>query len=341
MGAPDGSHALGAGHPRPAARPERNIMHRFIIRQLAPMAVIGSLLLPSIALGQSIKVTLLGTGCPRPVMNRFGASTLVQAGSQTLLIDAGRGALQRLTQAQVGWQDVTGVLFTHLHSDHVVGFPDLFLTGWLLDPGRSVPLPVWGPAGTTAMMSHLTEAFQEDIEVRSINERANPAGAVLQAKDIGEGIVFEADGVRVTAFAVDHAPMKAALGYRIDYAGRSVVLSGDTRVSENLIRHAAGTDLLIHEVIVPETLRRTGVPPDRLPAIVSYHTTPEQAGQVFARVRPRLAVYSHVCPPTATEEDLGGATRRSYDGRFELGEDLMVIDVGEQVTVHRPPRAPR
>ena len=313
----------------------------FLIRHSAKILVLGSLLFPAIAPGQSIKVTLLGTGCPRPVMNRFGASTLIQAGSQTLLIDAGRGALQRLTQVKVGWQDVTGVLLTHLHSDHVVGFPDLYLTGWLIDPGRSVPLPVWGPTGTTEMMSHITRAFVEDIRVRKINERANPAGAVIQAKDIGDGIVFETDGVRVTAFEVDHAPIKSALGYRIDYAGRSVVLSGDTRVSENLMRHAAGTDLLIHEVLVPETLRRTGVPPDRIPGIVAYHTTPEQAGELFARVRPRLAVYSHVCPPTATEADLRGATRKTYDGPFELGEDLMVIDVGEQVTVHRPTRSPQ
>jgi ribonuclease Z len=238
----------------------------------------------------------------------------------------------------VRWQDVAGVLLTHLHSDHVVGFPDVFLTGWLIDPGRSIPLPVWGPEGTEDMMSHLTKAFAEDIRVRMINEGANPAGAVIQAKDISDGLAFEADGVRVTAFQVDHAPIRSALGYRIDFAGRSVVLSGDTRVSENLMRHAAGTDVLIHEVLVPEALRRSGVPPDRLPGIVAYHTTPEQAGEVFARVRPRLAVYSHVCPPSATEADLRDATRRAYQGPFELGEDLMVIEVGEQVSVQRPAR---
>lgn len=304
------------------------------------IAVVAALSLPPAAAGQTIKVTLLGTGCPRPVMNRFGASTLIQAGNQTLLVDAGRGAVQRLMQVSVPWPQVTGVLFTHLHSDHVVGFPDLFLTGWLMDPGRRVPLPVWGPEGTTEMMSHITAAFVEDIRVRTINERANPAGAVIQARDVRDGVILDADGVRVTAFEVDHAPIKSALGYRIDYGGRSVVLSGDTRVSENLIRHAAGTDLLVHEVLVPDALRRSGVPPDRLPAIVAYHTTPEQAGEVFARVRPRLAVYSHVCPPNATVEDIRGATRKSYGGDLELGEDLMVIEVGERITVQRPARIP-
>jgi ribonuclease Z len=189
------------------------------------------------------------------------------------------------------------------------------------------------------MMSNLAQAYANDIQYRTINEQASPNGAVLQAKDIYNGVVFEVDGVRVTAFEVDHAPVKPALGYRVDYAGRSVVLSGDTRVSENLVRHAAGTDLLIHEVIVPEALRRVGVPPSHLQGIVAYHTTPEQAGDVFARVRPRLAVYSHVCPPMAEEAEVLGPTRKTYQGPLELGEDLMIIEVGEKITVQRPARS--
>src|SRR5438477_5506336 len=117
--------------------------------------------IPAVAQGQEIKVTLLGTGCPPPVMHRFGPSTLVEAGGQKLLFDAGRGALQRLTQLRVRWQDVRGVFLTHLHSDHVVGFPDLWLTGWLV--GRDHPLLVWGPRGTVKMMSHLDEAYEYDI----------------------------------------------------------------------------------------------------------------------------------------------------------------------------------
>jgi len=97
------------------------------------------------AQGPQVRVTLLGTGCPPAVINRFGPSTLVEAGQQKFLFDAGRGALQRLVELGVQWQDVQGVFFTHLHSDHVVGFPDLWLTGWLIVPSRTVPLQVWGP----------------------------------------------------------------------------------------------------------------------------------------------------------------------------------------------------
>jgi ribonuclease Z len=296
---------------------------------------------PVLAEGQEIKVTLLGTGCPPAVMNRFGPSTLVEAGRQKLLFDAGRGALQRLVELGVHWQDVRGVFLTHLHSDHVVGFPDAWLTGWLIVPGRNVPLSVWGPRGTEQMMSHLEQAFEYDVRIRVANDGASADGAMILAQDIGEGVAYDRDGVKVTAFEVDHAPVKPALGYRIDYAGRSVVLSGDTRFSENLIRHAQGVDVLVHEVFVPATLQRAGVPPERAKNIVDYHTTPERAGEVFARTKPRLAVYSHVCMPTALEQDIVPPTRKTYSGPLELGEDLMVIEVGDEIKVRRPVAASR
>ena len=294
---------------------------------------------PVAAQGPAIRVTLLGTGCPPPVMNRLGPSTLVEAGDQKLLFDAGRGALQRLTQLKVRWQDVGGLFLTHLHSDHVVGFPDLWLTGWLIVPGRDVPLQVWGPRGTSRMMSHLKQAYDYDIRIRLQNDGAARAGIELRVTDIHEGVVYDKGGVKVTAFEVDHAPVKPAFGYRIDYAGRSVVLSGDTRVSDNLIRHAQGVDVLVHEVFVPETLQRMGVPPKRAKNIIAYHTTPEQAGQVFTRAKPKLAVYSHICLPHATDQELLSPTRKTYAGPLELGEDLMTIEVGEKIEVRRPGRS--
>ena len=155
------------------------------------LALIIAVFAPVAAQGQRIRVTLLGTGCPPPVMSRFGPSTLVEAGDQKLLFDAGRGALQRLTQLKVRWQDVNGVFLTHLHSDHVVGFPDLWLTGWLIAPGRSVPLQVWGPQGTGKMMSHLKQAYEYDIGVRLQNDHAATEGIVLVVKDISEGVVYD------------------------------------------------------------------------------------------------------------------------------------------------------
>jgi ribonuclease Z len=152
-------------------------------------------------------------------------------------------------------------------------------------------------------------------------------------------VVYEKSAVKITAFEVDHTPIKPAFGYRIDHAGRSVVLSGDTRVSDNLIRHAQGVDLLVHEVASPETFQRAGVRPERAKSIVAHHVTPEQAGEVFSRTKPKLAVYSHIVLGTATEQDLVPPTRKTYSGPLEVGEDLMVITVGEKVEVRRPGRA--
>lgn len=305
-----------------------NLKRSWLVFVLAACAWIG-------AWAQDIKVTLLGTGTPSPVMHRFGASILVEAGGNKFLFDAGRGALQRLTQAGVRWREVRGVFLTHLHSDHVVGFPDLWLTGWLVSE-RTTPLNVWGPKGTKKMMSHLEQAYEYDIKIRILDNLAAPAGALIVAEDIAEGFVYEKDGVRVTVFNVDHAPIEPAFGYRIDYAGRSVVLSGDTRPSANLIRNAQGVDLLVHEVTVPETYRRAGVAPELAKTIIDHHTTPEQAGEVFSKTKPRLAVFSHIARPSATEQDILPPTRNTYAGPVEVGEDLMVIEVGEKITVRRP-----
>lgn len=298
-----------------------------------------TVLAPTVASAQEIKVTLLGTGTPVPAMNRFGPSILVEAAGQKFLFDAGRGALQRLTQLRVRWQDVDGLFLTHLHSDHVVGFPDLWLTGWLVGPGRDRPLHVWGPRGTKTMMSHLEQAYDFDIRMRLYDDRAAPDGVVILAEDFTEGVVFEKGGLRITAIEVDHSPVRPAFGFRVDYGGRSVVLSGDTRVSPNLIRHAQGVDLLIHEVASPESFQRAGTRPERAKSVIEHHVTPEQAGEVFAKTKPRLAVYSHIVQPDAGEQDLIPPTRRSYSGPVEVGEDLMVVVVGEKIEVRRPTRS--
>jgi ribonuclease Z len=285
--------------------------------------------------GQKIKVTLLGTGCPTPVMNRFGPSILVEAGDQKLIFDVGRGALLRLTQIKVRPKDIQGVFFTHLHSDHLIGFPDLWLTGWV-NGRRERAVQVWGPKGTVKMMSYLEQAFEYDIRIRLYDDNAPPEGVVIEAQDISEGVVYEKNGVKVTAFDVDHQPIKPAFGYRIDFAGRVVVLSGDTRFSENLIKFAKGADLLVHEVVSPESLKRAEYGEERSKIIIAHHTTPEQAGELFSRVKPKLAVYSHIVLPSATEQNLIPPTRKTYSGALELGEDLMVIEVGEKVEVRRP-----
>ena len=280
------------------------------------------------------RVTLLGTGAPPPRLDRFGPSTLVEAGGQKFIFDAGRGAMQRLHQLGIPFADITAMFLTHHHSDHVVGFPDLWLTGWIGRPWgkRSTPLQVWGPEGTKQMMEHLPQAFAVDIRVRRRNY--SPEGVRLVAHEIGEGPVFENDGIKISAFEVDHGGEELpAFGYRIDYQGRSVVLSGDTTFNENLIRHAQGADLLVHEVTA--ATGSAAESPEQLKRIGANHTTPEQAGEVFARVKPKLAVYNHLLLfGGARAEDLIPATRAKYAGPLIVGEDLLQIDIGEAVEAH-------
>src|SRR6185312_15383451 len=169
-----------------------------------------------------IKVSLLGTGTPKPIMERFGTSILVQAGTETLLFDAGRGCLLRLTQLHVSYQKIDALFLTHLHSDHLVGLPDLWLTGWLASR-RGVPLSVFGPTGTSKMVDYLQQAFEYDIKIRIEDDKAPAEGSRLVAHDIQEGVVYEKNGVKVIAFEVDHYPVVPAFGYRIAYKGHSVV----------------------------------------------------------------------------------------------------------------------
>jgi ribonuclease Z len=164
----------------------------------------------------------------------------------------------------------------------------------------------------------------------------------MEAHELNDdgGVAFEGNGVKVTAFKVDHGPGLKAFGYEIDFGGHRVVLSGDTRLNDNVVAHATGADLLVHEVFaVPAALAATPI----VAAIQRVHVTPQQAGTVFGRAKPKLAVYSHIglfstpkVPPVPLSE-IDRQTRETYSGLFVVGVDLMRITVGDTVTV-QPPR---
>ncbi len=278
----------------------------------------------------TLRVVLLGTGVgPLVNLKQFEASTLIEAGSERFLFDCGRGATFRLTEVGVPIGTISRLFLTHLHSDHVIQIPDLLLTGWV-GGGRKIPLEVWGPEGTREMMDHLQQAFAFDIHMRRDVDESHPGdGIKVVSHDIKEGIVFDDLGVKVTAFLVDHGRVAPAFGYRVDYRGHSVALSGDTRVSENLIRFAQGVDVLVHEVVDADAVRARAGDPRGLERIISHHTTPEQAGEVFTRVKPRLAVYSHA----SNAESVIAQTRKTYAGPLQGPEDLLTIEIGEKIEV--------
>lgn len=290
----------------------------------------------------TFRVTLLGTGVPIPTAERFGPATLIEAGNRTVLIDAGRGATIRLFQIGVPIGRIDALLLTHFHSDHTVGIPDLWLTGWLNSyfGGRQKPFHVIGPTGTSDLMRHLEAAYARDVEIRIEDEKlVREHAAITTAEFAGDGLVYEADHLRIVAFAVDHgAAIKPAYGYRIEYQDRVAVISGDTRYNENVVSYGTGADLLIHEVaIAPAEL--LGQP--RIQRIINHHTTPREAGVVFAKTKPKLAAYTHLvmlasqAVPALSVRDIIAQTRETYAGPLEVGEDMMSFDIGKTVIVRR------
>ena len=293
----------------------------------------------------ALRVTLLGTGVPIPSPDRFGPATLIEAGDQKLLIDAGRGAAIRLYQLEVPLGRLDALLLTHYHSDHTSGIPDVWLTGWLTSHfgTRTRPFRVIGPVGAKTLMENLERAYALDIKIRIADEKLPPEGIAVTIEEFDrDGVVYEKSGLKVIAFEVDHGDViKPAYGYRIEYAGRTAVISGDTRYNANVIKYGTGADLLVHEVAAarPELMREAYIQ-----RIVAHHVTPHEAGRVFAQAKPRLAAYTHfvllaskqIPPPTL--DDILAETRQTYDGPLQLGEDLMSFEIGETITVHRRQR---
>jgi ribonuclease Z len=321
-------------------------------RRTKELAILGlfclALTLPTRALSaDDFSVTLLGTGTPSPIPERFGASTLVEAGGLRLVFDVGRGTTIRLWQKQIPLGAIDAHFLTHLHSDHINGLSDLWLTGWIQTPfgGRKKPFLIYGPSGTEKMMTALWDAFSEDRRIRIEDEKFPLAGLQTDAHDVRPGLVYERNGVVVTAFEVDHGDhVKPAYGYKVTYRGHSVVISGDTRYDKRLEEAARGADLLIQEVaMIPEKILAVS-PVHR--AINEHHISPELAGKLFAAARPKLAAYTHIIlvgvpniTKAPTVEELLVATRKTYDGPVVAGVDLMTFKIDDSgVSVIEPPR---
>jgi ribonuclease Z len=288
-----------------------------------------------------MKLTLLGTGTPIPDPARRGPSQVVEVGDDLLLVDAGAGVLHRLLEAGYGVAGAAGrparairrIAITHLHSDHITGLADLLWCGWIMR-WWDAPPAIAGPPGTAEFVRRLLHAFQYDIDVRLRGERLKREWLAPAVEEIEEGWTSEGDGWRLAGFRVDHAPVDEAFGFRLDADGGAVVISGDTRPSENLVRHAHGADLLVHEVYWKrgaEAMRARLTDPEQIArreTIDGYHTHSEELGPLAARAEAKHLVLSHILFRGGTPADLRADIEPSFARPVTVGEDLMTFEVG-------------
>jgi ribonuclease Z len=275
------------------------------------------------AVTSPIAVLLLGTGYPRPDPARGGPATAIVAGGQWFVVDAGRGVTMRIAATSLRYDAMKAVFLTHLHSDHTAGLPDLFDTSWQF--GRIKPLELFGPRGTERLSAAMLSFFADDIHYRrDLLEKHPAAGATIRTHVVEEGVVYDDRRVRVTAFAVDHRPVQPAFGYRFESGGKTIVVSGDTRPTPNLIKYARGADILVLEAYLPEWFEKVDKP-EVAARLEHYHTSADEAGRIAAEAGVRTLVLTHLIPGNADATFLARASK-SFKGKIIVGRDLVRVE---------------
>ena len=301
---------------------------------------------PSMLTDGQLHVVLCGTGSPLPDPNRASACVAVAGGGEFVLIDAGPGSWRQVALANLPGQSLSAILLTHFHSDHMGGLGEAITQSWI--GGRAKPVAVYGPPGVEDVIAGFARAYALDVGYRVTHhsEQMMPraaAGAVahtvtLKSADAAT-VVFERSGFTVTAFKVEHDPASPAYGYRVDYHGRSVVVSGDTSKSANLARHAAGADILIHDVLaknlvslgVANQTRAGNARGAKLAQdILAYHASPAEAAETAAAAKVETLVFTHMVPPPNTaplEQAFMNGVAGIFTGKVVMGKDGMTFDL--------------
>jgi ribonuclease BN (tRNA processing enzyme) len=277
--------------------------------------------------GSRTQVVVLGTGTPLADPERSGPAVAVVVNGAAYLVDCGPGVVRRAAAAEkagikaLAVKNLKIVFITHLHSDHTLGYPDLIFSPWVLHRGQ--PLAAYGPHGLKKMTDRIEKAWAEDVRVR-INglEQADRIGYKVVVHEISPALIYRDSNVAVTAFPVKHGTWKEAFGYRFDTKDRRIVISGDTAPTDEVVRQCDGCDLLLHEVYNPN--REEMKTPHWKEYFETFHTSPQQLGDVARRAHPKLLVLYHQVLGELPESDLVEQVRRGYDGRCESAHDLGV-----------------
>jgi len=274
-----------------------------------------------------IEIILTGTGSPMVDPNRAGPSTLVIAGGQTFLVDCGRGVLMRAAAVGVGAANLTAVLLTHLHSDHITDLSDVITTRWINSFGPA-PLPIIGPPGTRAVVEATLAALAPDISYRIGHHADITAPPDIAVHEYAAGQVWDNSGVAITAAPTDHRPVEPTIAFRIEFGGASVVLAGDSVPCATLDALAIGANALVHTVIRKDLVEQ--VPVQRLKDILDYHSSVQQAAATATRAGVDTLVLTHYVPALAAgqEDQWRALAAEEFSGRVELGDDLLRVQVG-------------
>lgn len=290
----------------------------------------------------ALHVFLCGTAAALPDANRAGPCTAVLAGGEFILVDVGPASWRNLDLANLPVGKLSAILITHFHSDHIGELGEAVTQSWIA--GRSQPLDVFGPSGIVRVVEGFREAYAMDVGYRvehHLPEFLPPEGAlanphVLPVPDGDKAMpVFERNGVKVSAFRVEHEPANPALGYRIEYRGRVLVISGDTRRTGSVIANARGADLLVHEALAAHMTDRASARAVELSRprmaklaadVRTYHTTPVEVAQIAQAAGVKQLVITHVFPPlpnTMAKWLFMQGTAQAFAGPRILGEDGM------------------
>jgi ribonuclease BN (tRNA processing enzyme) len=281
--------------------------------------------------GPRTRLVLLGTaGGPTPKARSAAPAQAIVVGDRIYLVDCGDGVARQLALAKLPVRNLRAVFLTHQHSDHNAGYGPLFLLGWTA--GLSTPVDTYGPPPLTDMTAKLLEAHRYDIELRMADEGRPPLAPLVRPHEItAGGEIFKDDRVRVTAALNDHPPIKHSFAYRFDTADRSIVISGDTRYSENVVALARGADILVHEVVSRDYWERPGAPQSAsvVRHILASHTDAPDVGRVAAAAGVGTLVLSHYVPTegpgTPTDDEWVAGVRRHFKGKIVVGRDLMEL----------------
>ena len=276
----------------------------------------------------SIDITLLGTGGPRPDPDRAGPSTLISAGGEHLLVDAGRAVLMRLAAVGIGPGQLSAVLLTHLHSDHITDLNDVITTRWIMnfDPDPA-PLRIVGPVGTRDVVGHLLASLEPDIAYRLAHHDDLTTPPTVEVIEVTSGPVELGTATTVTAGPTDHKPVEPSVGYRFDLGGVGVVVAGDTVPCAGLDDLCAGANALVHTVLRKDIIATVPIP--RMQDTLGYHSSLEEAAATATRAGLDTLVLTHYIPafPSGGGDDWRELAARHFTGRVELGDDLHHITI--------------